>query len=103
MTTDKTIALYEQRIIEFNKSSAKYGKKWVVVCGNMPINFDSITNNLWCKLEDATFWSSREFAEANAPRVEFPNGEVGKVVLVDDHLAWAIVDLEEWIAELKGE
>jgi hypothetical protein len=100
------LAQFEQRIVELHEANAQYGNKWIVVCGDdhpMPINFESTTDNFWSNVEGASKWSSRQFAQANATKVVNGNQNVGSAVLVSDHVAWDIANLQKLIADLKAE
>lgn len=100
-----TLAKFEKRVLELNELiKTPIADKWIVVCGDehpMPINFNSETNNFWSDVENATKWSSPQFARVNAQKVVNGNDQVGKVVLVSDHIKWDIEQLERLINNLK--
>ena len=102
-----TIAKFEQRVVELQEAAAQYGKKWIVVCGDehpMPVDMESKNPKWpWAKVENATMWSSPQFARANAEKVVNGNKQVGKAVLVADHIEWDIANLQKLIADLKAE
>lgn len=103
----ETIAKFEQRILELNEAGAQYGTKWIIVCGDdhpMPVNFHASNPKWpWCKVEHATMWSMQWAAEDKAKLVVNGNGQAGKAMLVDDHIAWDIANLEKLVKELKAE
>lgn len=102
----QTIAQFEKRIEELKEANEKFGHKWIVVCGDahpMPINFESDTSNFWSNVEGCSKWASELFAKSAARRVVNGNQEVGKAVLMTNHIEWDIANLEKLIKDLKGE
>lgn len=103
-----TIAKFEARVVELqNILTTPDANKFMVVCGDehpIPINFEATDPKWpWTNVEGATKWNSVQFANANASKVVNGNAQVGKAVLVADHIEWDIANLEKLVKDLKAE
>lgn len=101
-----TIAKFEARIVELRSVlHSQDAYKFIVVCGDehpMPINFEAKDPKWpWTNVEGATKWRSIQFARANASKVVNGNSQVGKAVMVAEHIEWDIANLQKLVKELK--
>jgi hypothetical protein len=92
----------EKRIIQLEALKLEFGHKFMVVCGDdfpLPINFDHASG--WGNVETATKWNRIQFARANASKVVNGLDQVGKAVLIADHIEWDIAQQKKLIAQMQ--